>query len=819
MPKDIILELNYTKYKPGQTAINYNYLEERKVIFTLPIKSKNFSIYNRITYNNVVLPGTGYSTADWLISGGVMGVNTNLTTYATFIEQTNPYVYSNLSFSFRLPRNFLFLPQAQYEYGSRKLISVKLGLEKSLFKNGYISLSYENFPVSKIQSAQFSFRYDLPFAQTGFTARQTNDLTTLMEMGRGSLIADHKTNYVGINNRVNVGKGGIVFSPFLDLNCNNKRDPGEPKVSGLNIRINGGRAEESVRDTVVRVSELEPYLNYLVELDPNSFDNIAWKIHNKTLSIAVDPNMYKLVEIPIAVVGEVSGTISHMKGSKQEGMARITVNIYDKNAKLAGKTMSEQDGYFSFLGLAPGSYDVRMDSTQMKKLHLISTPASKSLTIKMSHDGDIAEGFDFLLKSTEKETIDTTKREVPIPEIRINNSDIQDKNNTGKEQKITTPPKETGGVYLQVGAFINEKNAQNLVKSLAGLIPYPTSVIHEGRWYKVFIGPFSSRDEIDKCKKLIVNNHILPENMILEVNRHTSKETIPEDKIPVAQQKQKEKTTTTAEKQPIALGSKVVDGKIAETGKVPGQAKLPVSEVSKENGSLYLQVAAFQSENNAKQFENNKGKKVESIPQKGQSERDLRPPLGTSQEYTGSGRPQINHTATGKEYSAWKKYYFVEIGSFKTSAKATKLIKKVENMLSNPLEITFRDNLYRVRYGSFETEAEANECIRQILLKRVTELSKIKKGHEEIGANSQAELAKIKNDFFIQVGAFNMKENAVNYYKFMSEKYHYPIVLMEEDGFYKVRFGPFRSLEETKKYREILQREGVDCFGRSSTVS
>ena len=854
MPKDMLLEVNYTKYRSGQTAVNYNFLEERKAIFTLPLKSKNFSLYNRMTYNNIVLPGTGYSTAEWLVSGSLLGVNTNLTNYAMFMQNAKPYVYSNLSFSLRLPHGYLFMPQAQYEYSRRELISVKLGLEKYLFNNGFLSLSYENNLISKIQSAQFSFRYDLPFAQTGFTARQTNDVTTLMEMARGSLIADHKTKYVGINNRINVGKGGIVFEPFLDLNCNNKREAGEPRIRGLNIRINGGRAEESHRDTIVRVSELEPYINYLVELDANSFDNISWKIRNKTLSIAVDPNMYKLVEIPIAVVGEVSGTISQAKGGKLEGKARILINIYDKNARLAGKTLSEQDGYFSYLGLAPGDYEVRMDSAQMKKLHLISTPVSKPLTIKLSRDGDIAEGFDFVLKSTEKEIIDTTKTVIPVPETRINYSDNAnkkaEKEKVVEEPKIKVQPKATSGTYLQVGAFKHEKNAQNLVKLLTDLIPYPVSIFQENGWYKVSVGPFSSKNEIENCKKLIASNHILPANKIFEVTRNKATEAIPTEKLPVALQKQPEKSANVKEKQPLAPASNVAAGQISEKQKAANQSNLPESEVSKISETHYLQVAAFTKESNARKFvkmlssrisspveirfedgiykvlvggnisseELEKVKEYLIVNKIVQEDQVHEVTKNKSDSRAASNRSSRNEPGIGKETAVWQKYYFVEIGSFKTTAKATKLVKKIENMLPYPLEITFRDNLYKVRYGSFETEAEANECIRQILAKKVTSKSNIRTDHEEIGANTTSELEKIDSNFFIQVGAFNVKDNAVNFYQFMSKKYHYPIVLMEEDGFYKVRFGPFKSMEETQKYRKMLQDEGVDCFGRSSTV-
>ena len=399
---NIEAELNFTKYKPGQTAVNYNYLEERKAILTLPIKGKSFSFYNRMTYDQIVLPGSGYSTAEWLVSGAIYGISTNLTNYAMFVGQSQPYVYSNLSFSLRLPRGITFIPQAQYEYGQHELISVKAGFEKYMFRNGFLSLTYENNLKSSVQNLQFGFRYDLPFTQTGFTARQTKSNTSIMEMARGSLVIDPKNKYFGASNRTTVGKGGIVFSPFLDLNCNGKKDLSEPKVLGLDIRMSGGLASENDKDSTIRITDVEPYTPHLVELDANSFDNIAWKLKNKSFSVIVEPNLYNRIEIPVMVVGEATGTIFKDTESGQLGIARIVVNFYDQHNKVVGKTLSEPDGFYSYLGLPPGTYEARVDPEQLAKLHFASLPEKQTITIKPGPNGDTVEGIDFVLKKMEK---------------------------------------------------------------------------------------------------------------------------------------------------------------------------------------------------------------------------------------------------------------------------------------------------------------------------------------------------------------------------------------------------------------------------------
>jgi len=214
LPKNIQLEINYTKYKEGQKAVNFNYIEEKKAIFSLPLRNDNLSLFNRMTYSQTILPGLQYSSAEWLNSGSIMGVNTNLTTDAMFVPNNKPYIFSNLSMSFRLPHGITMIPLFLYEYGKHELISAKVGIEKYILKNGFFTLSYENNFASKLQATQFGFRYDFPYAQMGFTARKTNETYTLMELGRGSLIFDGRNNYVSANNRINVGKGGIVLLRF-----------------------------------------------------------------------------------------------------------------------------------------------------------------------------------------------------------------------------------------------------------------------------------------------------------------------------------------------------------------------------------------------------------------------------------------------------------------------------------------------------------------------------------------------------------------------------------------------------------------------------
>jgi cell division protein FtsN len=882
LPKNSQLELNYIKYQPGQKAVNYNYLEERKATLTLPIKARNISMFNRLTFGQIVLPGTGYSTAEWLISGAFYGISTNLSNYAMFTNSAKPYIYSNLSMSFRLPRGIMLLPQAQYEFSNKELISVKAGLEKYLFRNGFISLSYENNFKSNVQSAQFGFRYDLPFAQTGFTARQTNEQTTIMEMARGSLIFDPKTNYMAANSKVNVGRGGIVFAPFLDLNCNNRRDNGEPKADGLDIRINGGTSTYSEKDTTVRVTDLEPYTSYLVELDANSFDNVAWKIRNKVLKIVVDPNSFKLVNIPVAVVGEVSGIVYKENGEEQDGLGRIIINIFNSKSKLSGKTLSEPDGYYSYLGLAPGVYEVSVDSVQLRKLHLQATPEKQSITILQSQDGDIVEGIDFTLKSTRLAVVDTLEKVLdnsladlnnPSQQPAVSNQNTQPSEaitsqNVSQKQVVANPT-----IPLQQPAVSSQNAPTNQVNPtqnnpLKQVVANPTITVQQ---------------------QAVSSQNTQPSQAITSQNI-PQKQVIPNPSIPVQQQAVSSQNIQPSQ---TIISQNIPPKQVIANPIIQSQRIIEDQQKGRQMGQSFLQVGAFKGINNARRLSEILGKTMNypievvhengwykvrfgAFPDSRSAElcrteilangiisadqiKEINlpgsftsaniqaspiaiatakskvvpvdpvapatvvvPVIPSVAERTGISTPEVEapvHKSIAKSDKYLQKHYFVQVGAFAIPKNAIRMKKNIAPLVAYAVEIVFRDQLYKVRFGPFETQVELNNCIRQVVQSGIMTRELMKIYYEEIGSTPLADQPHVMTGFHIQVGAFKDKINATKFYQKMSGEYAFPALITEEDGYYKVRFGPFKSLSETKKYTKELEKNKVGCFIRNNTVN
>ncbi len=390
------LEIDYADFVNGQLATRFNANEELKVRLSLPFKMSKFSGYAKFNYNQYAYDAFDYNQFDAVFSGYYKNYTANLSTLFNWVSKKEPYITSNLSLSYRMKNGFIFRPSAEYNISNNQPLRYKAEIEKRVSK-AYFSVSYERNVANKTDNVFVSFRYDLPFARTGISASYTNNDFYLSENAQGS-VAFGANKTVKTGNNSSLGKGGILFYPFLDLNNNGILDSGEPMVLLSYVKVAGGRAVISKKDSIVRVSDLNAFVDYIVEFSNSDLDNIAWRFKHKTYRVLVDPNQYKKVYVPVLSLGEISGMVYLNNNNNLKGLARITIQIYNKqNVKIA-ETLSEGDGYYSYLGLTPGEYTVRIDKEQLDKLGYQSTPLKLQTTIKKMVDGDFTEGLDFVLE-------------------------------------------------------------------------------------------------------------------------------------------------------------------------------------------------------------------------------------------------------------------------------------------------------------------------------------------------------------------------------------------------------------------------------------
>lgn len=396
-PRNIQVDLNYVKYHEDQTAINYNYLEERKISLSAPIRSRSFSMFSRFSINQIIMPTTEFTTAQLLLSGAVMGISTNLTTYGIYNDRTKkPTIYSSISQTYRLPYRFLFSPQLQYDFSRDRMNNVILEVERPVFQGGFLNLAYENNLIRDSHIFEIGLRYTFDFAQTALTSRIGNRNSSYVQSARGSLLLDDNTGHVMASNRTTVSKAALTIIPFLDFNNNGIKDAMEPGVPGLELK-NAGRLTYNEDLTVLRITELQPYVDIMLEIDPTSLDNIAWRVSNPRIKVLTVPNQFKEIHVPVEVMGEVAGMVYLKSGNSLRGQGRIIVNIFDESGNQAARILSEGDGYFTYLGFSPGKYTAEIDAAQLEKLGYNASPSEKAFEIEVSEYGDIVDDLEFVL--------------------------------------------------------------------------------------------------------------------------------------------------------------------------------------------------------------------------------------------------------------------------------------------------------------------------------------------------------------------------------------------------------------------------------------
>lgn len=398
LPSNIQLDVDVAKYDKEQRAIRYNYLAEKKAVLSVPIRGGKMNAFTRLTYSELSLPKFKFRTGEWMISTIFAGVSSNITLYGIFTDPAYPYIYSNFSLSAFLAKGLRVTPLIQFEHNERRFSQLKFDVEKSISRNGFVNFSYEKYTGSNSEYFNLGLRYNFNFAQTAFNIRKGSRTTTTSLAARGSVFYNDKTRSLSTSNQSNVGKGGLIISSFLDINCNGKRDEDEPSCKGLSIRISGAQIGRFDRDSNYQVTGLEAYADYQMELNKDALPNVAWQLAKSTFSITIEPNRMKLIEVPVMVVGEVSGTVFEEDGDVKKGLNRMIINIFSKDSTFRTQVISEKDGYFNFMGLKPGEYFAQVDAKQLNTLNLMSNPSIISFVIKENIDGDIIEEINFTLR-------------------------------------------------------------------------------------------------------------------------------------------------------------------------------------------------------------------------------------------------------------------------------------------------------------------------------------------------------------------------------------------------------------------------------------
>jgi outer membrane protein OmpA-like peptidoglycan-associated protein len=164
----------------------------------------------------------------------------------------------------------------------------------------------------------------------------------------------------------------------------------------------------SKKDSLLRIVGLEPFSDYTLTLDESNFQQLSWKLPYKTIQFTADPNQFKRISMAIQPMGEISGMVVNQSG---RGLGRVIVNLFETAGKQVGRVLTEEDGYFTYIGFKPGTYLVGIDSTQLRILKMTCEPVR--VAVKPDVLGDVVDAGTLIMKAiqdtaTNKPIVSTT---------------------------------------------------------------------------------------------------------------------------------------------------------------------------------------------------------------------------------------------------------------------------------------------------------------------------------------------------------------------------------------------------------------------------
>jgi hypothetical protein len=433
------LDMKYVKLDKNQTAITNRYLEDRSANLSMPIRIGKVSGLIRPSFHQSIFRSSIYNDGQFMFSCSYKGFSSNITNYVAWSTYSNPNVYSNFGLSYRFKDGLDLTTGNQYNFTTGKLVSFQLKLAKKVFKNGLVRLNYDNYLLSaNSNTISLSFNYQFNFMNTSVSASVKKSFVQFTENVSGSISTEGNQGNIYFNNQGSVGTCRVAVYAFLDTNNNGILDVGEPMVDNLNVKCDQGKVITGAKDSIIRIVDLSPFREYNLHFDETKFSNPSWKIKTKDIQLTTDPNQFKKVLVPVNVLGEINGVLI---GKKGKGQGRVYIEIYTNKDSLVAHTLTEEDGYFSYLGLLPGKYIIKGNKTQLMLLHKDIKPVS--FVIRPSVEGEIKEIGKIKLIDNETSLKDITPVQAePVPSgILKNSSSSESPNDTSIDRKIVIEAK------------------------------------------------------------------------------------------------------------------------------------------------------------------------------------------------------------------------------------------------------------------------------------------------------------------------------------------------------------------------------------------
>jgi hypothetical protein len=206
-----------------------------------------------------------------------------------------------------------------------------------------------------------------------------------------SLIPNPLTRRVQFRARPAAASGAVTARVFLDRNGNGKRDDGEPPIENAGFFINRNSVNPTTNGHGIAMLDYLPaHTPTDVLLSTSTLEDPWWVPSRPAVRMVPRPGKALVVDFPIAVSGEITGTVTIDK----RAVGRVRMQVVGAGGAVVAETTSEYDGFYDLTKIPPGTYTLRVHPEDVASMHLLSDAAQE---VVITPEKNVLDGIDIEL--------------------------------------------------------------------------------------------------------------------------------------------------------------------------------------------------------------------------------------------------------------------------------------------------------------------------------------------------------------------------------------------------------------------------------------
>jgi len=234
---------------------------------------------------------------------------------------------------------------------------------------------------------------------------------------------DSRTRVWHAQARPMAASGAFSALAFLDTNGNGVRDPGEPPLEGVALTLQRSRQPgRTGKNGVVFVPNAPNGVASDVSLDTSTLEDPSAIPELEAIRVVARPGKTIAVDFPVYLAGEITGTVTIRGASGRRDGAGLSVQLVSPDNKELRRTLTAYDGFYDITTIRPGTYRLRIDPDDLKRLEL---SPSMEREIVFAPSGTTIDGADIVLVETLRAEAAASDEVVPPVAAPVSVSDAK----------------------------------------------------------------------------------------------------------------------------------------------------------------------------------------------------------------------------------------------------------------------------------------------------------------------------------------------------------------------------------------------------------